>query len=111
MLFLGLCGRRIEEASGVKLTDLDENNVLHIRRIIYNGRVGELEKEQLLPLDQPEHAELVRRLRSLGRAMNGSSIPAREHPSAPVMHAVAIYIPPRKQLGSRSAAGMTSDIP
>jgi excisionase family DNA binding protein len=66
VLFLGLCGRRIEEAIGLKPSDLDGNNVLHIRRIIYNGRVEELEEEQLLPLDQPEHAELVRRLRSLG---------------------------------------------
>jgi integrase len=68
VLFLGLCGRRIEEAIGIKPTDLDENNVLHIRRVIYKGRAEELEEEQiqLLPLDQPEHAELVRRLRSLG---------------------------------------------
>jgi integrase len=65
-LFEGLCGRRIEEAIGIKPNDLDYNNVLHIRRVIYNGRVEELEEEQLLPLDQPEHAELVRRLRSLG---------------------------------------------
>ena len=66
VLFLGLCGRRIEEAIGIKPTDLDANNVLHIRRVIYHGRVEELEEEQLLPLDQPEHAELVGRLRSLG---------------------------------------------
>jgi integrase len=66
VLFLGLCGRRIEEAIGIKPTDLDENNVLRIRRIIYKGRAEALEEEQLLPLDQPEHAELVRWLRSLG---------------------------------------------
>ena len=66
VLFLGLLGRRIEEAIGIKPSDLDDNNVLHIRRVIYNGRPEELEKEQLLPLDQPEHADLVRRLRSLG---------------------------------------------
>lgn len=66
VLFEGLCGRRIEEAIGIKPTDLDDNNVLHIRRVIYNGRVEELEEEQLLPLDQHEHDELVRRLRSLG---------------------------------------------
>jgi integrase len=66
VLFLGLCGRRIEEAIGIKPTDLDDNNVLHIRRVIYKGRVEELEEEQLLPLDQPEHADLVRRLRLLG---------------------------------------------
>jgi integrase len=66
VLFEGLCGRRIEEAIGIKPTDLDENNVLHIRRVIYDGRVEELEQEQVLPLDQPEHAELVRRFRLLG---------------------------------------------
>jgi len=68
VLFLGLCGRRIEEAIGIKPTDLDDNNVLHIRRVIYKGRVEELEEDQIqvLPLDQPEHAELVRRLRTLG---------------------------------------------
>jgi len=67
VLLLGLCGRRIEEAIGIQPTDLDDDNVLHIRRIIYNGKVEELEEEQVLPLDQPEHAELVRRLRSLGK--------------------------------------------
>jgi integrase len=66
VLFLGLCGRRIEEAIGIKPADLDDNNVLHIRRVIYKSRVEELEEEQQLPLDQPEHEELVRRLRSLG---------------------------------------------
>jgi integrase len=67
VLFLALCGRRIEEAIGIKPIDLDDNNVLHIRRIIYNGRVEDLQEEQVLPLDQPEHAELVRRLRTLGK--------------------------------------------
>ena len=69
VLFLGLCGRRIEEAIGIKPTDLDDTNVLHIRRVISNGRVEELaeEEHQVLPLDQPEHAELVRRLRALGK--------------------------------------------
>jgi integrase len=69
VLFLGLGGRRIEEAVGIKPTDLDDNNVLHIRRVISNGRVEELAEveQQVLPLDQPEHAELVRRLRVLGK--------------------------------------------
>lgn len=66
VMFLAMLGRRIEEAVGIKPTDLDEHNVLHIRRVIYNGVVEELEKEQLLPLDSPEHAELVQRLRALG---------------------------------------------
>jgi integrase len=69
VMFFGLCGRRTEEAIGVKPSDLDDNNVLHIRRVIYNGTVEELaeEEQQVLPLDQPEHAELVRRLRALGK--------------------------------------------
>jgi hypothetical protein len=46
---LGSCARRIEEAVGCKPTDLDEDNVLHIRRVIYNGRVEELAEEQVLP--------------------------------------------------------------
>lgn len=65
VLFLSLCGRRIEEAIGIRPADLDSNDLLHIRRVIYKGRVEELEEEQVLPLDQPEHAELVGRLRSL----------------------------------------------
>ena len=67
VLFLGLCGRRIEEAIGLQPGDLDDNNILHIRRIIYDGKIEELAEEQLLPLDQPQHAELVRRLRALGK--------------------------------------------
>jgi len=66
VLFLASVGRRIEEAIGVKPTDLDGDNILHIRRIIYSGRVEELEEEQVLPLDAPTHAELVLRLRALG---------------------------------------------
>jgi len=66
VLFLSLCGRRIEEAIGVKPTDLDSDNILHIRRVVYDGRVEELETEQVLPLDAAEHAELVQRLRALG---------------------------------------------
>lgn len=64
--FLSMAGRRIEEAIGLKPGDLDDDDILHIRRIVYEGRVQELEKEQVLPLDSPEHAELVRRLRALG---------------------------------------------
>jgi integrase len=66
VLFLSMGGRRIEEAIGLKPGDLDDGDILHIRRIIYEGRVQELEKEQVLPLDSPEHADLVRRLRALG---------------------------------------------
>jgi integrase len=66
VLFLSMAGRRIEEAIGLKPRDLDDDDILHIRRIIYEGRVQELEKEQVLPLDSPEHDELIRRLRALG---------------------------------------------
>jgi len=100
----GLCGRRIEEAIGIKPSDLDVNNVLHIRRIIYKGRVQELEEaeEQVLPLDQPEHAELVRRLRALGadhewvfRSCNGTPLDpgnARRRYLHPAAQAVGIKI-------------------
>jgi integrase len=54
--------------STLAVPDLDDDNLLHIRRVIVNGRVEELEEEeqQVVPLDQPEHAELVGRLRALG---------------------------------------------
>ena len=48
VMLLGHCGRRIEEAIGIKPTDLDDNDVLHIRRIIYKRRVEELEEERRL---------------------------------------------------------------
>jgi integrase len=48
--------------------DLDDDCVLHFRRIIYKRRVAELkEDEQIhMPLDPVEHAELIQRLRKLG---------------------------------------------
>src|ERR1022692_3542303 len=58
--------KRIEEATGLQPGDLDENNVLHIRRVVYEGEVAVLEKEQLLPLDSVVHADLIRRIRALG---------------------------------------------
>ena len=46
VLFLGLRGRRIEEAIGkLAQSTLDDNNILHIRRVTYNGRVEELEEQ------------------------------------------------------------------
>jgi len=102
VLFLGLCGRRIEEAIGIKPSDLDDNNALHIRRVIYKGRVEELEEEQVLPLDQPEHTELVRRLRLLGaghewvfRSRKGTPIDpgnARRRKLHPAAKAVGVRI-------------------
>jgi integrase len=65
-LFLAMTGKRGEEAVGIQPEDLDSNNILHIRRVVYEGRVEELEREELLPLDSPEHAELIRRMRALG---------------------------------------------
>jgi integrase len=66
VLFLASLGRRIEEAAGLQPGDLDSDNILHIRRVIYDGHAEELETEQVLPLDAPDHAELVQRLRALG---------------------------------------------
>jgi integrase len=51
VLFLASVGRRIEEAAGLQPGDLDSDNILHIRRIIYDGHVEMLETEQVLPLD------------------------------------------------------------
>jgi integrase len=69
VLFLALLGRRIQEAIGLQPTDLGEDCVLHIRRVVYNGRIIPLnESEQLhLPLDAIAHKELVRRIRNLGK--------------------------------------------
>jgi integrase len=66
VLFVASLGRRIEEATALQPEDLDENNVLHIRRVVYEGEVEVLEKEQLLPLDSVVHADLIRRIRELG---------------------------------------------
>jgi integrase len=66
VLFLASVGRRIEEAAGLQPGDLDSDNILHIRRIIYDGHVEMLETEQVLPLDAPDHEALVKRLRALG---------------------------------------------
>jgi integrase len=66
VLFVASLGTRGEEAIGVQPTDLDEANVLHIRRIIYNGKVEILENEQSFPLDAVVHADLIRRIRALG---------------------------------------------
>jgi integrase len=66
VLFLATLGRRIEEAVGLQPDDLDSDNILRIRRIIYDGDVEELETEQVLPLDATVHADLICRLRTLG---------------------------------------------
>jgi len=65
VMFVAMLGRRIEEATGIQPGDLDDANVLRIRRVVYNGAVEELEQEQVLPLGE-EHAELIARIRRLG---------------------------------------------
>jgi integrase len=67
-LLLACLGRRGEEAAPLQPDDLDENYVLHFRRIIYKRRIVALkEDEQIhMPLDPVEHAELIQRLRKLG---------------------------------------------
>jgi integrase len=67
-LLLACLGRRSEEAAPLQPQDLDDDCVLHFRRIIYKRRMVELkEDEQIhLPLDPVEHAELIQRLRKVG---------------------------------------------
>jgi integrase len=66
VLCLGSLGMRGEAAIGLQPVDLDDNLTLHVRRIIYNGQAEELEKEELYPLDEVVHSDLIRRLRELG---------------------------------------------
>jgi deazaflavin-dependent oxidoreductase (nitroreductase family) len=65
--FLALIPKRIEEAIALRPTDLDAQNVLHIRRVLYEGKLIELEEKEQehIPLDSPIHADLVRKLREL----------------------------------------------
>jgi excisionase family DNA binding protein len=67
VLFLYATGKRGEEAAGIQTVDLDDDNILHIRRVVYDGQIEELEQEELIPLDGPEHRELVGRMRKLGK--------------------------------------------
>jgi len=69
VLLVACLGRRIEEAIGLQPDDLDGNCVLHFRRVIYKRKVTDLkEHEQLhMPLDPVEHADLIERLRRLGK--------------------------------------------
>lgn len=68
VLFLALVPKRIEEAIALRPSDLDEHNVLHIRRALYDRKAVEFEPSEYerIPLDSPAHAELVKRLRQLG---------------------------------------------
>jgi integrase len=68
ILFLSMVPKRIEEAIALRPTDLDVQNVLHVRRVLYEGKVIELEphEQEHIPLDAPVHADLVKKLRELG---------------------------------------------
>jgi integrase len=72
VLFLALVPKRIEEAIALRPSDLDEHNVLHIRRVIYERQLVDFEESEheSIPLDSPMHAELVSRLRQLGEGHN-----------------------------------------
>jgi hypothetical protein len=91
VLFVASLGRRIEEATGLQPDDLDENNVLHIRRVVYEGEVEVLEKEQLLPLDSvvraPTSSAAFVRWESVG---NGCSSPVRGRRPIPATSGVKI---------------------
>jgi integrase len=65
-LCLASVGCRGEEAVGLQPDDLDANDILHIRRVIYGGQVESLKKEQHLQLDPVVHASLIQRMRTLG---------------------------------------------
>jgi integrase len=70
VLLLASVGLRGEAAIGLPPGDLDAKNVLHVKRIIYDGEVVLLTEEEqqknVFPLDAVVHAELIRRMRSLG---------------------------------------------
>jgi integrase len=66
VLCVASLGLRGEEAIGLQPDDLDQNNVLHVRRVIYDRQMELLEKEKQFPLDAVVHADLIRRLRALG---------------------------------------------
>jgi len=66
VLLVASVGLRGEAAVGLQPTDLDKENVLHVRRVIYNGKAESLEKEEQFPLDAVVHADLLRRLRTQG---------------------------------------------
>jgi integrase len=88
-----------EEAIGLKPADLDDENVLHVRRVIYDRQEELLEKEKRFPLDAVVHADLIRRIRALGEGQEWIFLPAKVRPSISATPAVAIFIPLRKQSG------------
>ena len=67
VLLLQSVPMRGEAAIGLQPADLDEANVIHVRRVIYDGQAEMLDKEEQYPLDAVVHAELIRRMRGLGQ--------------------------------------------
>jgi integrase len=65
VLLLGTVGLRGEAAVGLQPADLDAEDALYTRRVIYNRGVF-ADKEERFPLDAVIHAELLHRLRTLG---------------------------------------------
>lgn len=64
VLFLAITGLRVGEASGVRWSDI-EGTDLHIRRRVYEGKVGEVKtKSSLRTLPLPQ--ELIDKMRVLG---------------------------------------------
>jgi integrase len=76
VLLLASLGIRGKAAIGLQPADLNSKNVLHVRRVIYGTGIHKrviplldsdgVEKEETYPLDAVVHAELLKRLRSLG---------------------------------------------
>ncbi len=78
VLFLACTGLRVSEAAAIRWSDVSDN-LLHVRRRVYAGAVGELKTKssrRTLPLS----SELISRMSSLGpgdyifRAYNGSPL-------------------------------------
>jgi integrase len=70
VLLLAAVGLRGEAAIALRPSDLDAENVLRVKQVIYKGRVVPLtdveQKKHVFPLDSLVHGELIRRMRSLG---------------------------------------------
>jgi hypothetical protein len=96
VLLLQSVPMRGEAAIGLQPADLDEANVIHVRRVIYDGQAEMLDKEEQYPLDAVVHSELIRRMRGLGQDKSGLSITRREICSVLAMLAGGICIRQRK---------------
>jgi hypothetical protein len=91
--------------------DLDQNNVLHVRRVIYDRQMELLEKEKQFPLDGVVHADLIRRLRALGVGHQWVFHSRKGTPVDLGNAAVATCIRQRQPSAASSGAGMISAIP